>query len=553
MVSSAQVYSLFPLPDSTNMDCILFLDSGVGINLTAADTCIIFDSDWNPQNDLQAQARCHRIGQTKSVKVYRLLTRKTYEMQMFHMSSLKMGLDQAVLNGFESNASGEGALSKAEVEKLLRHGAYDIFNEDAAGTAEAESNDFVHQDIDSILEGRSRTVVHDGTGTKSNAAGGTFSKARFNVAGTPSKGKSKHDDVDIEDPDFWKKMVGESKVEEDSDDITSKRRRRKESDFYNEKKNQALFNAMLDEKGDDESDSDHSSAGNDEEDDEEEDGVTERSRWGGSTRNEWKREQALGLINTLLSFGYGSIEWEDELKHFEFRTEIDDTETKRMAWSIVLMSMIETAEEDASMAKKREERAAEKKREESAPQDGGVLALDRSQEATNEALDDGQLQDRAFKKVLGANATWMKLAIEDAVAFAKESEPRDADTIKKFLKATDTEKRRPHGISASFAESVWPSLKSRGWKAELLVEGPAAGKTRYAYEGKQVRRIKLLSRLVLANNYSLTLSRFSVFVTRVGSLCCHHYSSRIVERGRDAVEISRDFPPRRRRVTGESA
>lgn len=44
---------------------------GVGINLTAADTCIIFDSDWNPQNDLQAQARCHRIGQTKSVKVYR--------------------------------------------------------------------------------------------------------------------------------------------------------------------------------------------------------------------------------------------------------------------------------------------------------------------------------------------------------------------------------------------------------------------------------------------------------------------------------------------------
>jgi chromodomain-helicase-DNA-binding protein 7 len=38
---------------------------GVGINLTSADTCIIFDSDWNPQNDLQAQARCHRIGQVR--------------------------------------------------------------------------------------------------------------------------------------------------------------------------------------------------------------------------------------------------------------------------------------------------------------------------------------------------------------------------------------------------------------------------------------------------------------------------------------------------------
>jgi SNF2 family DNA or RNA helicase len=72
-----------------------------------SDTCIIFDSDWNPQNDLQAQARCHRIGQTKNVKVYRLLSRKSYEMQMFHMSSLKMGLDQAVLKGFESGSTGE--------------------------------------------------------------------------------------------------------------------------------------------------------------------------------------------------------------------------------------------------------------------------------------------------------------------------------------------------------------------------------------------------------------------------------------------------------------
>ena len=57
---------------------------GLGINLTAADTVIIYDSDWNPQNDLQAQARCHRIGQNKAVKVYRLITRNTYEREMFN-------------------------------------------------------------------------------------------------------------------------------------------------------------------------------------------------------------------------------------------------------------------------------------------------------------------------------------------------------------------------------------------------------------------------------------------------------------------------------------
>tara|TARA_B110000305_G_scaffold52357_1_gene57321 strand:- start:841 stop:1509 length:669 start_codon:yes stop_codon:yes gene_type:complete len=63
---------------NTSDDSFLFLLStragGVGINLTSADICIIFDSDWNPQNDVQAQARCHRIGQTKDVMIYRLIT-----------------------------------------------------------------------------------------------------------------------------------------------------------------------------------------------------------------------------------------------------------------------------------------------------------------------------------------------------------------------------------------------------------------------------------------------------------------------------------------------
>ena len=48
---------------------------GLGINLATADTVIIFDSDWNPQNDLQAEARAHRIGQKNSVNIYRLVTK----------------------------------------------------------------------------------------------------------------------------------------------------------------------------------------------------------------------------------------------------------------------------------------------------------------------------------------------------------------------------------------------------------------------------------------------------------------------------------------------
>jgi hypothetical protein len=62
----------FNKPGSTIFAFLLSTKAGgQGINLTAADTVIIFDSDWNPQNDVQAMARAHRIGQTRDVRIYR--------------------------------------------------------------------------------------------------------------------------------------------------------------------------------------------------------------------------------------------------------------------------------------------------------------------------------------------------------------------------------------------------------------------------------------------------------------------------------------------------
>ncbi|VDK58611.1 unnamed protein product, partial [Cylicostephanus goldi] len=55
---------------------------GVGLNLNAADTVIFLDADWNPQNDIQAMARCHRIGQSKPVRVICLIGRYTVEQHM---------------------------------------------------------------------------------------------------------------------------------------------------------------------------------------------------------------------------------------------------------------------------------------------------------------------------------------------------------------------------------------------------------------------------------------------------------------------------------------
>uniref|UniRef100_A0A672HZ12 Chromodomain helicase DNA binding protein 1-like n=1 Tax=Salarias fasciatus TaxID=181472 RepID=A0A672HZ12_SALFA len=82
-------------------DIFVFLLStkagGVGLNLTAADTVIFVDSDFNPQNDLQAAARCHRIGQTRPVKVIRLLARDTVEEIMYSRAVSKLQLTNTVI------------------------------------------------------------------------------------------------------------------------------------------------------------------------------------------------------------------------------------------------------------------------------------------------------------------------------------------------------------------------------------------------------------------------------------------------------------------------
>lgn len=108
----------FSKPDSDRFVFLLCTRAGgLGINLTAADTVIIFDSDWNPQNDLQAQARCHRIGQVKSVKVYRLITRNSYEREMFDRASMKLGLDKAVLQSM--NAKDNAAANSGQNVSVL--------------------------------------------------------------------------------------------------------------------------------------------------------------------------------------------------------------------------------------------------------------------------------------------------------------------------------------------------------------------------------------------------------------------------------------------------
>uniref|UniRef100_A0A0K0FFE1 Chromodomain-helicase-DNA-binding protein 6 (inferred by orthology to a human protein) n=1 Tax=Strongyloides venezuelensis TaxID=75913 RepID=A0A0K0FFE1_STRVS len=204
-----------------NSDRFIFLlctkAGGVGINLTAADTCIIFDSDWNPQNDLQAQARCHRIGQKKMVKIYRLITANTYEREMFDRASMKLGLDKAVLQSM-STKENPNQLSKKDIEELLKKGAYGALMDD-----DTEGSKFGEEDIDTILSRRTQTITHE-----SVTKGSTFSKATFSTGTT--------DDIDINDPNFWSKWAEKAKInpepEKEEDDLIlmEPRNRRKRFD-----------------------------------------------------------------------------------------------------------------------------------------------------------------------------------------------------------------------------------------------------------------------------------------------------------------------------------
>ncbi|QSZ33577.1 hypothetical protein DSL72_005145 [Monilinia vaccinii-corymbosi] len=97
---------------------------GQGINLASADTVILFDSDWNPQQDLQAQDRAHRIGQTKPVVVFRLATKGTVEEDLLMSADAKRRLEKLVIKkgGFKTmgqKMDSREALSADSLRALL--------------------------------------------------------------------------------------------------------------------------------------------------------------------------------------------------------------------------------------------------------------------------------------------------------------------------------------------------------------------------------------------------------------------------------------------------
>ncbi len=181
--------------NSPNSQLFIFLIStragGLGLNLASADTVILYDSDWNPQVDLQAMERAHRIGQTKPVRVYRLVCQGSIEERMVSRAEKKLFLNamvaEADVDGDENddinevaaendlaNALGIGGatMSKGELASLIRFGANAVIESDK--NDKSSGKEMPDSELDLMLErqGRDQVQIAPSSGMANDSSAG---------------------------------------------------------------------------------------------------------------------------------------------------------------------------------------------------------------------------------------------------------------------------------------------------------------------------------------------------------------------------------------------
>ncbi|XP_018571410.1 chromodomain-helicase-DNA-binding protein Mi-2 homolog isoform X2 [Anoplophora glabripennis] len=177
---------------------------GLGINLATADTVIIYDSDWNPHNDIQAFSRAHRIGQANKVMIYRFVTRNSVEERVTQVAKRKMMLTHLVVRP----GMGKGAnFTKQELDDILRFGTEELFKEN-----EGKEDEAIHYDDKAVNELLDRSK--EGIEQKESWANEYLSS--FKVASYVTKEGEAEEEVDTEiikqeaentDPAYWIKLL----------------------------------------------------------------------------------------------------------------------------------------------------------------------------------------------------------------------------------------------------------------------------------------------------------------------------------------------------------
>lgn len=142
--------------NAPDLDKFIFLlttrAGGLGINLTSADIVILYDSDWNPQADLQAMDRAHRIGQKKQVQVFRFVTENAIEEKVLDRAAQKLRLDQLVIQQGRLSSGSSIGNTTDDLLGMIQHGAKEVF--------ESKGSSMLDDDVDAILaRGREKTAT----------------------------------------------------------------------------------------------------------------------------------------------------------------------------------------------------------------------------------------------------------------------------------------------------------------------------------------------------------------------------------------------------------
>ncbi|CEF66390.1 Chromodomain-helicase-DNA-binding protein 1 [Strongyloides ratti] len=207
-----QALDHFNAPGSTDFCFLLSTRAGgLGINLATANTVIIFDSDWNPQNDLQAMCRAHRIGQKKQVNIYRLVSKGTVEEEIVERAKQKLVLDHLVIQRMDTTGKtilSKNAVSgsnksipfdKNELNAILKFGAAELFKE------ENEDGEEPEVDIDTILQGAETRLCEQEA--KDNDLLSAFKYANFAIDEEKDLALVNEQSLDFKD---WSEIIPEA-------------------------------------------------------------------------------------------------------------------------------------------------------------------------------------------------------------------------------------------------------------------------------------------------------------------------------------------------------
>merc|ERR1711881_358684 len=192
---------------------------GLGLNLQTADTVIIFDSDWNPHQDLQAQDRAHRIGQKNEVRVLRLMTVNSVEERILAAARYKLNMDEKVIQAGMFNNRSTGNERRQLLQSILR--AEDENDEDED---EAPDDEVVNQMIARSEEEFEKFQQMDIQRRREDAALGADRKPRLMEENElPPFMLEEDDDIEEEVPEEILGRGNRSKNDTNYDDQMSER------------------------------------------------------------------------------------------------------------------------------------------------------------------------------------------------------------------------------------------------------------------------------------------------------------------------------------------